>query len=343
VPKPVGLNHRWPTEDYHDAQGICHARHSAGLARLRAEAEVVVWPDELPPPYAALCEQVKGSAGLLCLLTDRVDAALLDAASPGLRVVSQMAVGYDNIDVAAATTQRIPVGNTPGVLTDATADFAWALLMAAARRVAEGDRFVRAGRWRTWGPTLLLGPEVTGATLGIVGFGRIGQAVARRARGFEMRLLYCSRSRQPDLETELGVQFAEFDDLLREADFITLHTPLTPETRHLFGRPQFERMKRSAVLVNTARGGVVDPDALYHALRNGLIASAALDVTEPEPILPDSPLLTLDNLVIAPHIASAGVQTRDKMATMAAENLLAGLRGKRLPYCVNPAVYETPA
>ena len=316
---------------------------AAGLQRLQAAAEMEVWPDELPPPYAVLREKAQGCAGLLCLLTDQVDAGLLDAAGDSLRVISQMAVGYDNIAVATATARGIPVGNTPGVLTDATADFAWALLMAAARRVVEGDRYVRAGRWRTWGPTLLLGPEVSGATLGIVGFGRIGQAVARRALGFGMRVLYHSRSRQPELEAGLGVTPADFDTLLSAADFVSVHTPLTPATHHLFGAPQFQRMQRSAILINTARGGVVDPEALYHALRDGVIAGAALDVTEPEPLPLDSPLLTLANLIVAPHIASAGVQTRDRMATMAADNLLAGLRGERLPYCVNPDVYATRA
>lgn len=311
-----------------------------GLQMIQAAAEVDLWPEELPPSYAILTKRVKNMDGLLCLLTDRIDAALIDAALPNLRVISQYAVGYDNIDVPAATTRGIPVGNTPGVLTDATADFTWALLMAAARRLVEGDRYTRSGQWKTWGPTLLLGPDVARATLGIVGFGRIGQAVARRARGFDMRILYNDTARHPEVERELGVIYTPFEELLQQADFITLHTPLTPQTHHLISTAQFALMKPGAVLVNTARGGIVDPQALYTALSTQRIAAAALDVTEPEPILMDSPLLTLDNLIIAPHIASASIQSRDRMAQMAAENLLAGLRGERLPNCVNPQVYR---
>jgi glyoxylate reductase len=212
--------------------------------------------------------------------------------------------------------------------------------MAAARRVVEADRLTRAGEWRTWEPDLLLGPNVTGATLGIVGFGRIGQAVARRAKGFEMRILYTSRHRcNPELEQALGVEFVTFDRLLQESDFVTIHTPLSDDTYHLFSDREFERMKPSAIVINTARGPIVDPDALYRALSSRQIAGAALDVTEPEPIPMDSPLLTLDNLIIAPHIGSASRQTREKMGNMALENLMAGLKGDRLPYCVNPNVY----
>jgi glyoxylate reductase len=212
--------------------------------------------------------------------------------------------------------------------------------MAAARRVLEADRLTRAGEWRTWEPDLLLGPNVTGATLGIVGFGRIGQAVARRAKGFEMRILYTSRHRcNPELEQALGVEFVTFDRLLQESDFVTIHTPLSDDTYHLFSDREFERMKPSAIVINTARGPIVDPDALYRALSRRQIAGAALDVTEPEPMPMDSPLLTLNNLIIAPHIGSASRQTREKMANMALENLMAGLKGDRLPYCVNPDVY----
>jgi glyoxylate reductase len=311
-------------------------RLPTNLEQLQQVASVEVWTERQPPPYEVLLEKVKGIDGLLCLLTDRIDRQLLETGT-SLKVISQMAVGYDNIDISAATARQIPVGHTPGVLTDATADFAWALLMAAARRVVEGDRFTRAGEWRTWEPDLLLGPDVTGATLGIVGFGRIGQAIARRAKGFEMRILYASRHRcEPELEQSLGVEFTQFDRLLCESDFVTIHTPLSDETYHLFSDRQFELMKPSAILINTARGGVVDPDALYRALSSSQIAGAALDVTEPEPISMDSPLLTLDNLIIAPHIGSASRQTRTKMANMAIENLMAGLRGDRLPYCVNP-------
>ena len=310
------------------------------LEPLQQFASVEVWAERQPPPYQVLLEKVKTIDGLLCLLTDRIDPQLLEAGT-SLKVISQMAVGYDNIDVSAATERHIPVGHTPGVLTDATADFAWTLLMAAARRVVEADRFTRAGEWQTWEPDLLLGPNVTGATLGIVGFGRIGQAVARRAKGFEMRILYASRHRcDVELEQSLGVEFVALDRLLQESDFVTIHTPLSEDTYHLFSDRQFELMKQSAILVNTARGQIVEPNALYRALSTGQIAGAALDVTEPEPIGMDSPLLTLDNLIIAPHIGSASRQTREKMANMAIENLMAGLKSDRLPYCVNPEVYQ---
>ncbi|NWF59408.1 MAG: D-glycerate dehydrogenase [Fischerella sp.] len=310
------------------------------LQRLQEIANVEVWMGREPPPYEVLLAKVREIDGLLCLLTDQVDRQLIEVGM-SLKVISQMAVGYDNIDIPAATTRQIPVGHTPGVLTDATADLTWALLMAAARRVVEGDRFTRAGEWRTWEPDLLLGPNVTGATLGIVGFGRIGQAIARRAKGFNMRILYTSRHRcDPELEQSLGVEFVKFEQLLQESDFVTIHTPLSDDTYHLFGEPQFALMKPSAILINTARGAIVDSDALYQALSSGEIAGAAIDVTEPEPIPIDSPLLTLDNLIITPHIGSASCQTREKMANMAIDNLIAGLKGERLPYCVNPEVYD---
>lgn len=309
------------------------------LQPLQELASVEVWPERQPPPYEVLLEKIRNVDGLLCLLTDPIDRRLIEAGA-NLKVISQMAVGYDNIDIAAATAKQIPVGHTPDVLTNATADFAWALLMATARRVVEADRFTRANQWQTWEPDLLLGADVGGATLGIVGLGRIGQAMARRAKGFEMRILYTNHKRcDPELEKTLGVEFVEFDYLLQTSDFVTIHTPLTPETHHLFGDRQFEQMQQSAVLINTARGTIVDPEALYRALKSGQIAAAALDVTDPEPIPAASPLLTLDNLIITPHIASASRQTRDKMATMAIANLIAGLQGNRLPHCVNPEVY----
>lgn len=313
----------------------------ASLDALHEVAEVEVWPDRTPPSYEVLLEKVKAIDGLLCLLTDRIDPFLLDNA-PSLKVISQMAVGYDNIDVAAATARNIPIGNTPGVLTDATADLTWALLMAAARRVVEGDRFTRAGQWQTWEPDLLLGPDVSGSTLGILGLGRIGQAVARRARGFDMRILYTNPEQaHASVEQSLGLEFVSFEQLLQESDFLTIHTPLTPETHQLFGDRQFQQMKRSAILINTARGSIVNQAALYRALSQGLIAGAALDVTDPEPIPMDSPLLTLQNLIILPHIGSASQQTREKMATMAIANLIAGLKGDRLPHCVNPQIYAS--
>jgi glyoxylate reductase len=274
------------------------------------------------------------------LLTDQIDQQLIQVGK-SLKVISQMAVGFDNIDISTATARRIPVGNTPGVLTDATADLTWALLMVAARRVVEADRFVRSHLWQTWEPDLLLGPDIAGATLGIVGFGRIGQAVARRAKGFDMRIIYTSRHRcNSELEQNLGVEFADFASLLQASDFVTIHTPLSAETDHLFGEAEFVLMKQSAILINTARGAIVDPDALYQALRTGEIAGAAIDVTEPEPIRTDSPLLSLDNLIITPHIGSASRPTREKMANMAIDNLISGLKGERLPNCVNPEVYD---
>ncbi|KAF3887574.1 MULTISPECIES: 2-hydroxyacid dehydrogenase [Nostocales] len=323
----------------HQAKVFITRRLPTDLARLQQVAAIEVWEERQPPPYEVLLEKVKTVDGLLCLLSDRIDKQLIEAGTC-LKVISQMAVGYDNIDIPTATAQKIPVGHTPGVLTDATADFAWALLMAAARRVVEADKLTRAGLWRTWEPDLLLGPNIAGATLGIVGLGRIGQAVARRAKGFDMRVLYTSKHRcQPELEQALGVEFVSFESLLQESDFVTIHTPLSDDTYHLFSDRQFELMKQSAILVNTARGGVVNQDDLYQALLQGQIAGAAIDVTDPEPIPIDSPLLTLDNLIIAPHIGSASRQTREKMANMAIANLIAGLKGEQLPYCVNPKVY----
>jgi glyoxylate reductase len=313
----------------------------AGLQMVTAVCDADVWQEELPPPRETLLQRVRGAEGLLCLLTDPIDAQVMDAAGPNLKVISNHAVGFDNVDVQEATRRGIPVGNTPGVLTDTTADFAFALLLAAARRVAEAVRFARTGRWKTWGPRLLLGRDVTGATLGIIGFGRIGKGVAKRAGGFDMRVLYTDPYCDDDpYAREIGAQCVDLETLYAEADFISIHTPLTDETHHLIDADALRRIKPTAILVNTARGPVVDPAALYHALTHGQIAAAALDVTEPEPIPPDSPLLELDNLIITPHIASASVATRDKMATMAAANLIAGLQGERLPYCVNPQVYS---
>lgn len=312
----------------------------AGLEYLRDRASMEIWTERQPPPYEIIREKIRDIDGLLCLLSDRIDKDLIEAGR-SLKVISQMAVGYDNIDIAAATARGIPVGNTPGVLTDATADLTWALLMAAARRIVEAEKFLREGHWRTWEPMVLLGADVTGSTLGIVGFGRIGQAVARRAKGFEMRILYYSRHRrEAELERSLGVEYASFEQLLQESDFVTIHTILSDDTFHLFDRPQFEQMKPSAILINTARGAIVNPEALYDALKTGQIAGAALDVTEPEPIPLDSPLLTLPNLIIVPHIGSASYKTRSQMALMAAQNLVAGLMGERLPHCVNPEVYR---
>jgi glyoxylate reductase len=310
------------------------------LDNLHDELQLEIWPEDLPPTYEILLERIPHLDGLLCLLTDQIDRDLIQAAGDSLNVISQMAVGYDNIDIPAATQRDIPVGHTPGVLTDATADFTWALLMSAARRIVEADHFTRRGRWVTWGPTLLMGADVAGATLGIIGLGRIGQAVAKRASGFGMRVLYFDPKRKDEIEKSLGIDFVEFDDLLRQSDFVSIHTWLSEDTYHLIGEDQFKLMKPSAILINSARGPIVDPAALHAALTEGQIAYAAIDVTDPEPIPTDDPLLGLENIIITPHIASASLFARTKMATMAVDNLIAGLKGERLPNCVNPEVYS---
>ncbi len=313
----------------------------AGLRPVLEQTEADLWEDELPPPREELLQRVAGIDGLLSLLTDRVDDELLDAAGPQLKVVSNFAVGFDNIDVPACTRRGIPVGNTPGVLTETTADLAFALLMAVARRLPEAYDYVRAGRWQTWGPLLLLGRDINGATLGIVGFGRIGREMANRARGFGMRVLYHDpHPATPDEESELGARSVEMDRLLSESDFVSLHTNLSSETHHLLDAAAFARMKPGTIVINTSRGPVIDHEALYDALKSGHLFGAGLDVTDPEPLRADHPLLTLPNCLVVPHIASASEATRDRMAEMAAANLLAGLRGERLPTPVDPAVYK---
>jgi glyoxylate reductase len=311
-----------------------------GLEPIRQACDVDLWTEALPPLRDELLRRVAGKEGLLTLLTDRVDAELLDAAGPQLKVVSNYAVGFDNLDIPELTRRRIPAGNTPGVLTETTADLAFALMMAAARRVDEGSRYVRQGRWKTWGPMLLMGVDLHGATLGIVGFGRIGREMAKRASGFGMQVLYHDvHPATPDEERSLNARQVEMDELLASSDMISLHTNLTDETRHLIDASALARMKPTAILVNTSRGPVVDQAALYEALRDGQIFAAALDVTDPEPMAPDDPLLTLENCLVVPHIASATGVTRGKMAAIAAANLLAGLRGDPLPSCVNPEAY----
>jgi glyoxylate reductase len=294
------------------------------LERLEVEHDVEVWPDRLPPPREALIARAPALDGLLSLLTDRVDAELIEAA-PNLRAISNYAVGVDNVDVEAATARGIPVGNTPDVLTESTADLALALMLGIARRLAEGQAFVHAGEWRTWEPGLMLGRDLHGATVGIVGFGRIGRAVGRRLEGFGCEVLTTSRSGGVPLE-----------DLLERSDFVTLHCPLTPETRGLIDDAALSRMKPTAYLVNTARGPVVDTDALARALGVGEIAGAALDVTDPEPLPGDHRLLRAPNLLVVPHIASATHATRGRMADIAVDNLLAGLAGEPMPHQVSP-------
>lgn len=303
------------------------------LDRIRAVADVEVWPEPGPPPATALRERVREADGLLCLLTDTIDEPLL-ACAPRLRVVSQMAVGIDNVDVAACARRGIVVGNTPGALTETTADLAFALLMAAARRLGEAERLLRAGGWGSWSPLFLAGLDIHHATLGIVGMGRIGFEMARRARGFDMRILYTSPRPCPEAERDLNARRVTLAELLRESDFVSLHCPLTPATWGLFGAGELAAMKPTAVLVNAARGAVVDQRALCEALRDRRIAAAGLDVYEAEPLPLDDPLLTLENVVLAPHIGSASVATRTRMAMIAADNLVAGLRGEPLPYAV---------
>ena len=306
------------------------------FARLPREpgVELSLWDGDLPPPREALLDRVVGIDGLLCLLTDRVDAALLDRAGPQLRVVSQMAVGVDNIDVAACAARGVAVGHTPGVLTETTADLAFALLLAAARRVVEAAGYVRAGRWRTWSPMTLAGRDVHGATLGIVGLGAVGQALARRAAGFDMRLLYWARRPKPLAARRLGAEFRPLPALLGESDFVSVHVALAPETHHLIDASALAAMRPHAILINTARGPVVDEAALLAALRARRIGGAALDVTEVEPVPADHPLLALENVIVLPHIGSASLATRAKMADLAVANLLAGLRGRPLPHPV---------
>jgi glyoxylate reductase len=307
------------------------------LDRISQAAEMEVWPDDLPPPYEVLLQKARDADGILTMLTDKIDANLMEKSSR-LKVISNMAVGHDNIDVAAATRRGIRVGYTPGVLTETTADLVFSLLLAAARRVVEADSYVRDGRWQTWGPMVLLGQDIHHATLGIIGLGRIGTEVARRARGFNMKILYYSRTRRtPGEESELGLEYVDrMPELLSRSDFISVHVPLTQETYHLIGAAEFAVMKPTAVFINASRGAVTDQRALHEALKSGKIFSAAIDVTETEPIPMDDPLLTLKNIVITPHIGSASVLTRTRMSLMATDNLLAGLRGEALPNCVNP-------
>jgi glyoxylate reductase len=299
----------------------------SALDRLREEHEVELWPESSSPPRAELLAGAAGAEGLLALLTDPVDAELISA-SPELRVISNYAVGVDNVDVDVATARGIPVGHTPEVLTDSTADLAVALMLAIARRIGEGERIVRAGEWGTWGPEWMLGRDLHGARVAIVGGGRIGTTVARRLQGFECEIAMVGRDP------------AELARALESADFVSLHTPLTGATRGLIAGPELRAMKPTAYLVNTARGPIVDTAALELALREGWIAGAALDVTDPEPLPADHPLLAAPNLLVIPHLGSATHATREAMAELAVDNLLAGLAGERLPRCVNPEVYQ---
>jgi glyoxylate reductase len=303
------------------------------LERLYDQCDVALWDEEDPPPYEKLVEMASRCEGLLCLLTDRIDRSLLEN-SRALRVVSTMSVGYEHIDLKACQELGIQIGHTPGVLTDATADFALALMLSVARKIPESAAFARDGHWKTWGPRLLLGMDLNHTTLGIIGMGRIGQAVAKRAAAFEMSLVYHDLERLPQVERNYGARFLSLDELLRVADIVTLHVALNKQTQHLIAQPQLEIMKSESILINTARGSVVHTMDLLEALREGKIAGAGLDVTDPEPLPRDHPLYEVPNCLITPHIASAGEATRTKMAQMAVDNLLAVLEGVPMPHPV---------
>lgn len=312
------------------------------LDKLSRLYEVEVWDRYQPPPYEVLLEKAKGSDALLSLLSDRIDCRLISESQPRLRIISQMAVGYDNIDVDCATRRGVYVTNTPGVLTEATAEATWALILAAARRVVEADHFVRWGEWwrtrTSWHPMMMLGVELEGKTLGILGMGRIGARVAEIGRAFGMRIIYHNRRRRPDVEERLGARWVTLEELLRESDILSIHLPLTPETRHIIGERELRMMKPTAILVNTGRGQVVDTDALVRALREGWIAGAALDVFEEEPLPPNHPLTAFKNVVLAPHMGSATREARLRMALKAVDNLIAFAEGRYPPDLVNPEV-----
>ncbi|PID58597.1 D-glycerate dehydrogenase [candidate division KSB3 bacterium] len=308
-----------------------------GIEVLQASCDVEINPDDRPLTRQELLENVRGRDAVLCLLTDRIDAEVYEAAA-GIKGVANYAVGYDNIDVPEATKRGIPVSNTPGVLTDATAEMAWALLFAAGRRMVESDAVMRSGQWKGWGPMQFIGGDVTGATLGIVGAGRIGTAMALKSRGFRMKVLYSDAFCNETLEKELGARKVGLEELLQASDFVSIHVPLMPETRHLFGKKEFQLMKKTAYLINTARGPIVNETELVQALQTGEIAGAGLDVYEKEPLMVEG-LAELDNVVLTPHTASATKSSRGGMARIAAENILAMLKGEKAPSCINPDVY----
>lgn len=318
---------------------VTHSLPEGWLTSLEERCQLLIGPKDDTSLSPDLKARLAEAEGLFSLLTIRVDSSLLDKA-PRLQVVSNMAVGVDNIDLEACTLRSIPVGHTPGVLTNGTADLAMAILLAAARRLPESSKDAREGLWTTWSPTAWLGADLYGATLGIVGMGKIGSAVAARAKGFGVRLVYTDEHPKPEAEESLGASRLPLDELLHQSDFVSLHVPLTAETRSLIDEEALQAMKPTAILVNTSRGPVVDTQALFLALTEGWIKAAALDVTDPEPLPPDHPLYSLPNCFIVPHIGSATFNTRRGMAERACENLLAGLEGRRLPYCANPEVYE---
>ena len=312
-----------------------------GLRIIKEHFDTEVWPEYAPPPKEMIIKKAANVNALVSLLSDKIDAEVFDAA-PKLKIVSQIAVGFDNIDLKEATKRGIYVTNTPEVLTDTTADFAWALLMAIARRVVEADKYVRTGQWKVaWHPSMMQGRDVYGATIGIVGAGRIGFGVAQRASGFKMRILYYDVIPRPEVEKEFGAKRVDLDTLLRESDFVSVHVPLMKETFHLINEERLKLMKKTAYLINNSRGPVVDEKALYTALKEGRIAGAGLDVFEQEPMPMNNPLLKLDNVVLAPHISSASYETRSRMAEMVAENLVAFFEKRTPPNLVNPEVMKT--
>ena len=309
-----------------------------GLQIIRENFEAEVWADYAPPPKEILIEKAAKVDALATLLSDKIDAEVYDAA-PNLKIVAQMAVGFDNIDVTEATKRGIYVTNTPGVLTETTADFAWALLMAVSRRIIEADQYVRSGQWKvSWHPMMIQGRDIFGATLGIVGLGRIGCAIAKRAQGFDMNILYYDIVRRPELEKEYKITFTEIEKLFKEADFVTINTPLNKDTIHMVDEDKLKSMKKTAYLINNARGPIIDEKALYKALKEGWIAGAGLDVFKQEPTPKENPLLQLKNVVTAPHISSASFETRSRMARMVADNLVAFFNGKMPPNTVNTEV-----
>ena len=318
---------------------VTHTLPDGWLDMLKDRCRFVLGPEDADSISPDLESYLHRADGLLTLLTINVDEELLSR-TPELKVISNMAVGVDNIDLAACTSRGIPVGNTPGVLTDGTADLTMAILLAAARRLFEANLDARQGHWKTWSPTGWLGKDLREATLGIVGMGKIGSAVAERAKGFGMKIIFFDPNPRREIALQLGAHRVSFEEVLRQSDFLSLHVPLTDDTRALIDVGALQSMKPSAILVNTARGQIIDPNALLQALKNGWIAGAALDVTDPEPLPPDHPFFELPNCLILPHIGSATWNTRRKMADRACENLLAGIEGRRLPYCVNPEVYE---
>ena len=314
-----------------------HALFDEPRRRLAEHFDVEYWEGDERPPRSEVLRRVSGKHALICLLTEKVDRELLDAAGPNLRIAANVAVGYDNIDVPACTERKVAVTNTPGVLDETTADFTWTLLMAVARRLVEADRLARSGAWRQWNLDQLCGTDIWGKTLGIIGFGRIGRAVARRAAGFRMRVIYNSTTRAPaEIERELNAEFMERDRVLEQADFLSLHVPLRDNTRGLIGSAELLKMKRTAFLINTTRGPVVQEAALVAALEQGTIAGAALDVFEREPLISEG--LRRDNVVLAPHLGSASVETRTRMAMIAVENAIALFSGKQPPTILNPEV-----